>query len=542
LGFFPVSRSSCTLFLWCLVALIAGSALAAPAKVDSITTTGDPLANPNRDDSDLISVTVGSNTYTGLTGATVSGAPSDTASSRLYWPTDGTEPGDGNAAMGDLGVGDAQANGGTDNDTTFQFGRVISSTDVMFFFDLNGDDSPTLTLVDAAGDVIGGATLTIAEATDWSSDLLTNTLASNHDPDANHAVNGTSFTLSDFAGSATDATGFMITTHDGVDPILAAIWGRVSASDATGITGSGATANGELLETNGATYVWVAYGASDGTTNKPGAGGTDWDSMIAYDSGNPQATGTLAHALSGLSDGTTYHYRFYASNATWEAWSGTVSFDTLTEGPVSAHADAHVRNGPSSGGNNFGNDTIMQIKRQAGNNGNNRKVYVRFDLASLGFDHTTDLSDASLALNFVDTGLGVGGTAIDWTFGVWGLNDGDAGEIWGERTITWNNAPQNDLDTNDEHLLLSGATKLGTFNFVGRTSSVSFSDAALTGFIAASTIDDLVTLVITRDTDQPDAGNNYVHGIGSKEHATVTGPELALTGGVVPKGTVIIIR
>ncbi len=441
-----VRRNSCTLLLCCLVAVMTGSALAAPAGIDSITTSpASPDHNPNRDYLELTSVTVGSTTYTGLVGATVSGAAAEAPANLVFVATDETFHTDGNVAMSGLELGAAQANGARNADPIFQFGRVISETDVMFFFEIGGSDTANLQLVDEDG-----------------------------------------------------AAYYVVVADNDGDPSVA----QVKAGQDSG--GSAALKSGTITLTANTESNAVVGGLSASTAY-------DVYLVARDDFNNDQASVTKVD----------------------------VTTDEALTGPVPADADAHVRNGGSNGNNNFGSATTMQIKRQDGHDGNNRKVYIRFDLTSLAFDHT-DISDASLALNFVDTSLGVGGTTIDWTFGVWGLNDGDAGENWGEGTITWNNAPQNDTAASPGHLLLSGATKLGTFNFTGRASSVSFSDPDLTSFIAADT-DDLVTLVITRDTDEPDAGNTYVHGIASKEHATVTGPELTLAE-VLPGGTLFIFR
>jgi len=108
---------------------------------------------------------------------------------------------------------------------------------------------------------------------------------------------------------------------------------RVETTRATGVLQTSATLNGTLYQTTGATYVWAAYGPTDGKTNKPGMGGA-WSNFVAYAGGAQQAVGALAHEVTGLSAGTRYYFRFYASNATWDAWSSTVSFNTPSGGIV----------------------------------------------------------------------------------------------------------------------------------------------------------------------------------------------------------------
>ncbi len=98
---------------------------------------------------------------------------------------------------------------------------------------------------------------------------------------------------------------------------------------ATDLAIGSATLNGYLSRTNGPTYVWVFWGATDGGTNKPGTGPGAWSNTVDFVT--PQAVGPLTTGVSGLAADTTYYYRYYASNATWEAWaSGSASFATLT--------------------------------------------------------------------------------------------------------------------------------------------------------------------------------------------------------------------
>jgi lysophospholipase L1-like esterase len=102
---------------------------------------------------------------------------------------------------------------------------------------------------------------------------------------------------------------------------------KVGGVGVSGLNSTSAVVNGTLNDTNGATFVWLGYGTTDGDTNKPGTPG-GWSNWIAYDGGTAQSTGALAQAVGGLNASTTYYYRFYASNDTWDAWSATASFAT----------------------------------------------------------------------------------------------------------------------------------------------------------------------------------------------------------------------
>lgn len=188
-------------------------------------------------------------------------------------------------------------------------------------------------------------------------------------------------------------------------------------------------------------------------------------------------------------------------------------------------ADSTVDKGSPAG--NLGAADHLRVKNA--NSNFVRKSYVRYDLSGLSFDHTTGLDAATLTMAFYDGNVGLNGTTVDWTFEVYGLNDGDAGEAWGENTITWNNAPQN--NTANGNGVLAGATSLGTFNFVGRTQVVNFNGNggdAVRDFVAASSSDDLVTFIIVRNTAES-GGDTYIHYLGSKENAQEANVTLTLT-------------
>lgn len=187
-------------------------------------------------------------------------------------------------------------------------------------------------------------------------------------------------------------------------------------------------------------------------------------------------------------------------------------------------ADSYVRGNSADANQNFGTDTTLLVKNQSGTQNGSRISYIRFDDPLIG----SPLVSSTLSLEFVDEGGGAGGGAINWEFEVYGLNDGDAGEAWGESTISWNNAPANSTTSNG---ILGNATSLGTFSFTGRTASIGFTGTggtAVRDFVAMSSLDDLVTFIVIRNTAQPDFSNTYIHSIASREHATVSGPLLTV--------------
>ena len=121
---------------------------------------------------------------------------------------------------------------------------------------------------------------------------------------------------------------------------------------------------------------------------------------------------------------------------------------------------------------------------------NTRKPYLRFDLSAVGADL---VSDATLELTYAGTATG---ELRDSVIRVFGLDDGDPGESWGELDITWNNAPGNFQSCCNVDLNV--ATFLGEFTREGALAAgelVSFSSAALVDFLNADT-DGQVTLML----------------------------------------------
>jgi hypothetical protein len=187
-------------------------------------------------------------------------------------------------------------------------------------------------------------------------------------------------------------------------------------------------------------------------------------------------------------------------------------------------ADSYVSTWPGERDTNFGANDTFYLKNDLGTGFVNRKGYVRFDLSSI--DQPID--DASLSLSFVeDTHT----TSAVWSFNVFGLSDGHAGENWSETGITWNNAPANNTASGGS-LLAGQASLLGSFDIdtsiLTEGDGVSFSSAELTSFLQGDT-DDLVTLVFIR----PDLSLTNV-GFATKEHATFVPPTLTLTTVPVP--------
>jgi len=131
-----------------------------------------------------------------------------------------------------------------------------------------------------------------------------------------------------------------------------------------------------------------------------------------------------------------------------------------------------------------------------------RHTYLRWDLSELSGVVTN--ANMKIMVGFAQN------STVDVNMAVWGLNDGHAGEGWGETTTTWNNAPGNDTTTHSSGditphtvLIASQVTQLGTLTAssgIAAGDILTFSSAALDSFINADT-DDQVTLILTNLDD-----------------------------------------
>ena len=135
------------------------------------------------------------------------------------------------------------------------------------------------------------------------------------------------------------------------------------------------------------------------------------------------------------------------------------------------------------------------------------KIYMRFDLSAIA----QPLSSAKLTCTTIDGQFAAGTT-------VWGLNDGDAGELWDE-SIIWVDAPAN--DTASGAGFLSNATYLGEFGNITNASGGTgdFSADALKDFLNADT-DGVATFMCG-------SPNGFTY-LATKENGVMAGPTLTV--------------
>jgi len=167
---------------------------------------------------------------------------------------------------------------------------------------------------------------------------------------------------------------------------------------------------------------------------------------------------------------------------------------------------------------------------------NSMKTYLRFELPA-------DFGTATSAtLSIVRTR--VASATVNLYYNLYGLNDGAAGQDWGETTayitapadvqtgLTWNNAPANSTTNtfNSNATSLVTSVQLPSGNNGGVVGSThNFSNQALVDFLNIDT-DGLVTLMISR-TNTTSAYDSFA----SDEHATYAPPTLTLTYEPVPE-------
>ena len=165
----------------------------------------------------LTSITVGGVTYGNLEGAV---SASTTGTTRFWIETD---PGSSNAALTGLTVSDGVLN----SLASFQFGRLLTSSDMLFFFDLENDelgDAISVQLVNALGGDVGsplGVSITGPR-------IFQDGFSNNGGAPIGGGTfgpTGSSFLVTDFTGDVTTATGFRVVQTDGigVDPMLAGV-------------------------------------------------------------------------------------------------------------------------------------------------------------------------------------------------------------------------------------------------------------------------------------------------------------------------------
>ena len=143
-----------------------------------------------------------------------------------------------------------------------------------------------------------------------------------------------------------------------------------NASGATDITATTATLNGSLTSDGGsATTVTIYYGPTDG--------GTTIGNWVSQADLGTRSAGAFSAGVTGLTTGTTYYYRCYASNSTGTSWASSSSSFVPAASPVRLLGPVDATSGTHAGGyavwdqwaaSSTGNITQLRVKANASGN------------------------------------------------------------------------------------------------------------------------------------------------------------------------------
>lgn len=193
---------------------------------------------------------------------------------------------------------------------------------------------------------------------------------------------------------------------------------------------------------------------------------------------------------------------FVAFLAAANSLSSAATF-TITTADGTGADSAIINTGGSSSTTNYGGDNNVTIKflhNIYGITGSaiwSQKAYLRFDLDAAGVSAAVDT--ASLDLDFI----AVNNLGQPRQVNVFGLTDGHGDENWLENTITWSNAPANDVNsvggaytTPGTAGVTSDAIFLGTYDMAAGNGVHSLSNQNLVDFLNADT-NGIVTFILT---------------------------------------------
>ena len=165
------------------------------------------------------------------------------------------------------------------------------------------------------------------------------------------------------------------------------------STGASNITTTAATLNGNLTSDGGAaSTVSVYWGTTDGGTTA-----ASWSGNVAV---GTQSVGAFTASLTGLTSGTTYYYRCYASNSAGSAWApASASFTTSAPARSSVTTPSGLSATPVSATqinlswtDNSNNETGFKIERKTG-------AGVFAQIATVGANVTTYSNSTGLVAN-----------------------------------------------------------------------------------------------------------------------------------------------
>lgn len=183
---------------------------------------------------------------------------------------------------------------------------------------------------------------------------------------------------------------------------------------------------------------------------------------------------------------------------------------------------------------NYGDATSVQLRDPSNPTiSNARKIYLRFDLGAIA-----DMSVTEVRLDMAYAGGD--SNPFDSILTLWGLDDGDPGEDWGENTITWNNAPGN--LQNSWVMDAARTTQLGRFDRGGDWVAgevISFSSEGLVDFLNAD-MDGQVTLILT-GTSQFQSSGIFTSFTSKESTSGNPPPTLEITAVPIPEPSTAVL-
>ncbi len=269
-----------------------------------------------------------------------------------------------------------------------------------------------------------------------------------------------------------------------------------NAAGASAVTTNSATLNGTLVSTGAApTYVKVCWGPTDGVTNF-----SDWTNTAPV---GPLPAGAFSTNISGLTTGTVYYYRCFASNSFGEAWaSATTNFTTLSVAPPGT---LQLATNAYSVNENAGSVTVT-VTRAEGTNGAATVQYATSNLTAIAGTHYT-ATNGTLAWE--------AGESSAKAFQVVIMNDGLYSGTNRTFAILLNNATVAALGTPNTATVTIAESTPGTLQFATNAYSVNENDGS-------------VTVTVTR------AGGS--NGPATVQYATVNGSAVAGTNYTATNG------
>ena len=171
----------------------------------------------------------------------------------------------------------------------------------------------------------------------------------------------------------------------------------VVTDPATHILADSASLNGRLVSTGAApTVVWAFWGDHN-ALQVP----SNWDHAIHFGTNGMPPTATYSTNVSGLIMNTTYYYRYYATNSFGESWGDVESFtpslpfatQTVT---LATSMDMDI----DPDGTKRTTQTPLQAGDEAGGAGQDRRIFIKFDLS--GIQSTWTIHSATLRLYHIE--------------------------------------------------------------------------------------------------------------------------------------------